>query len=44
MSTMPLHDEHKRRRARNIALAVVLGALVVLFYFITIAKMTGRAG
>lgn len=43
MSAMPLNDEHKRRRARNIALAVVLGALVVLFYFITIAKMTGGA-
>ncbi|MFN4309280.1 MAG: hypothetical protein ACK4FK_01710 [Ferrovibrio sp.] len=43
MSTVPLHDEHKRRRARNIALGLVLGALVVLFYFITIAKMTGRA-
>ncbi|WP_374299804.1 hypothetical protein [Ferrovibrio sp.] len=44
MSAMSQHDEHKRRRARNIALALVLGALVVLFYFITIAKMTGRAG
>lgn len=43
MSAMSRHDENKRRRARNIALAVVLGALVVLFYFITIAKMTGRA-
>jgi hypothetical protein len=43
MSAMSQHDENKRRRARNIALALVLGALVVLFYFITIAKMTGRA-
>ena len=41
MSAMPLHDEHKRRRARNFALGGVLLALVVLFYFITIAKMTG---
>jgi hypothetical protein len=41
MTAMPQHDEHKRRRARNIALAVVLFALVLLFYFITIAKMTG---
>jgi len=41
MSAMPLHDEHKRRRARNLALGGVLLALVVLFYFITIAKMAG---
>jgi len=41
---MPLHDEHRRRRGRNLALALVLGALVVLFYFITIARMNGGAG
>ncbi len=29
-----------RRRGRNIALFAVLLALVVLFYFMTIAKMT----
>jgi len=40
---MPMHDEHKRRRARNIALAVVLFALVVLFYSITIVRMGGGA-
>ncbi|WP_330891924.1 hypothetical protein [Ferrovibrio sp.] len=38
---MPLHDHHKRRRARNYALGGVLLALVILFYLITIAKMTG---
>ena len=36
---MPLHDEHKKRAGRNIALAAVLGALVVLFFFITLAKL-----
>jgi hypothetical protein len=41
MSAMPQQDEHKRRRARNIALAVVLFALVVLFYSITIVRMGG---
>lgn len=41
MSAMPKHDEHKRRRARNIALAVALFALVVLFYSITIVRMGG---
>jgi len=30
-----------QRRGRNLALALVLGGLAVLFYFITIAKMTG---
>lgn len=38
---MPMNDEHKRRRARNIALAAVLFALVVLFYSITIVRMGG---
>jgi hypothetical protein len=34
-----LTDEQKRsRRARSIALAVILGALVVLVYFVTLVK------
>jgi hypothetical protein len=38
----PKLDEHRRRqRGRAIAMALVLGAFVVLLYFITIAKMTG---
>lgn len=41
MIAMAGRDEEKRRRARNIALALVLGGLVVLFYFITIARMGG---
>ena len=31
----------RRRRGRNIAIALVLGALVVLFYFISIARLSG---
>jgi hypothetical protein len=31
----------RARRGRNIALAMVLAALVVLFYAISIVKMTG---
>ncbi|MFV0645768.1 MAG: hypothetical protein ACK5NN_14960 [Sphingomonadaceae bacterium] len=31
----------RRRKGRNIALAVVLAFLVLLFYLITIAKMGG---
>ena len=38
----PQLDEHRRRqRGRAIAMALVMGAFVVLLYFITIAKMTG---
>jgi len=32
-------EQKKRRRARNIAIASVLGFLVVLFYVVTIVKM-----
>jgi hypothetical protein len=32
-------DEKRRRRARSIALALALGALVALFYVVTIAKL-----
>ena len=34
-------EEQKRRRAKNIAVAVVLAALATLFYLITIVKMSG---
>jgi hypothetical protein len=33
------NDPRKAQRGRNIALGLVLGGLVVLFYLITIAKM-----
>ena len=37
-------DEHRRRqRGRAIAMALALGAFVVLLYFISIAKMAGGA-
>ncbi|WP_272917388.1 hypothetical protein [Alteraurantiacibacter buctensis] len=29
----------RRRKSRNVVLGLVLGGFVVLFYFITIAKM-----
>ena len=32
-------EQKKRRRARNIALASVLGFLVILFYLVTIVKL-----
>jgi hypothetical protein len=40
----PLTDAEKRqRRARSIALAIALGALVILFYAVTIAKLGANA-
>jgi hypothetical protein len=32
-------EQKRRRRARSIAIALVLGALVLLFYIITIVKL-----
>jgi hypothetical protein len=32
------HEEAKARRGRNIALALVLGALVVLFFIMTLVR------
>ncbi len=42
------HDDHgieeqlKRRRQRSLAIAWILGALVTLFFVITIAKLGGN--
>ena len=35
-------DATRRRRSKNIVLAVALGALVVLFYMITVVKLTAN--
>lgn len=32
-------EEQKRRRKRSLALALTLGALVLLFYVVTVAKL-----
>lgn len=32
-------EEQKRRRSRSLALGLALGALVLLFYVVTIAKL-----
>lgn len=32
-------EEQKRRRNRSVALGLVLGALVVLFFWVTVAKI-----
>jgi hypothetical protein len=44
METMELNDKQKKsRRGRNIALGVVLAALVIIFYVVTIIKI-GNVG
>lgn len=32
-------EQKRRRRARNIAIGLAIGALVVLFYLVTIVKL-----
>jgi hypothetical protein len=34
-------EQQKRRRTKNIAVALVLAGLVALFYLITIVKLSG---
>jgi hypothetical protein len=36
-----LDEQQKRRRAKNIAVALILVALAALFYLITIVKLSG---
>ncbi|HLP68704.1 MAG TPA: hypothetical protein VK181_14405 [Rhizobium sp.] len=44
METIKLNDTQKKsRRGRNIALGIVLAALVVLFYIVTLVKISGMA-
>jgi hypothetical protein len=35
-------EELRRRRSRSVALALVLGALAILFFVVTIAKLGGN--
>ncbi len=41
---MPLHEEHRRKRGRNFALAGFLVCLIVLFFVVSIVKMGGSVG
>ena len=41
---MPLHDLHNRQKVRNMAIALGLGGLVVLFFLITLAKLSLEQG
>ncbi len=40
---MPITQQHRRQRARNLALAGVLAALVALFFAITLVKLGGAS-
>ena len=35
-------EDQKRRRQKNIAIALILAALAALFYLITIVKLSGN--
>ena len=41
--TGPSDEDRARRRSRALVTALILGALVVLFYLITIAKIGGAS-
>jgi hypothetical protein len=36
-----VREQDRRRRTKNLALALILAALAALFYLITIVKMSG---
>jgi hypothetical protein len=36
---VPISEEHKKRRGRNIALALVLVGMAVLFFVITVVRL-----
>ena len=40
---MPITQQNRRQRARNLALAGVLVALVALFFAITLVKLGGAS-
>jgi len=37
---MPIEEQHRRKRVRNYTLAGVLFALAILFFIVTIVKMS----
>jgi len=38
------HDLHRRRRGRNLAVALILVGFAALLFWVTIVKMGGNAG
>ena len=41
---MPLHDVHRRQKAKNLDIALGLAGLVILFFLVTLAKMNPEHG
>ena len=41
---MPLHDVHRRQKAKNLAIALALAGLVIQFFLVTLAKMNPEQG
>ena len=41
---MPLHDLHRRQKVKNMAIAIGLAGLVVLFLLISLAKINPGQG
>ncbi len=45
METVKLNEQQRKsRRGRNIALGVILGVLCVIFYIVTLVKISGMGG
>lgn len=42
MKELPDQEIIRRRRGRNVVLALMLAGLVLLFYLLTIVKLTGN--
>ncbi|MEN8722777.1 MAG: hypothetical protein ABF335_07795 [Alphaproteobacteria bacterium] len=40
---MPITDEHKKKRGVNLAIGLTLGALVVLFFAVTVVRIGDNA-
>ena len=38
---MPLSEEHRRNRSKNLVMLVILVALAALFFVVTLVKLTG---
>lgn len=42
MSAVATKPDERKQKRRNVALALVLAAMVILFFLITVAKLSGN--
>lgn len=40
---MPFSEQHKQQRSKNYGLLAILIAIIVVLFFLTMLKMSGRA-